>query len=909
MSRLIAESVLIDKESNLNSKSEWRSTKMSRLVIETPKWLERKTQVKKKELSVDDDLSEMIDNLKKKTESVNVKPSESYAGVDLNVIGPCEDERTTVDLPVDGEVGLHTVGILPKKKSKSIKRPYGEEEKNPGRQLLSWNVNKKRRLESNISYVDVGLASNISYVDVGKNTLGGRPRSDIAERKKEPCRRDKDTGKERKKSNKRTTRKGKVVSDGKKFINTSNQRLIKDWLVFGKENDSAREEDGERGCREDKDSSGGGDKVSSLTSSVEHDCDCVVNSEETEITVSKTCCCCRLVPYTMAKDRKEETTEEERELASVTEEEGRVAPGDEAVAGPSREAEAETDSTQVQSKKTKRKKGKFIARALKSRLRARLEEERAVGLSESSNSDTDSVLEFDELSSSILGEVINLMDDESGMIIDEEVAGPIPAGSPPDSANSSGSTTDMDINIDKAILNLLDDEKRYSTVLEVDEDIIREVVRRTTETAERSMRWGANELGGPGTLKKVWLLLKEGKKLRGVKRAADESAHSDLSYPDTKMNRRQKKRKVSLNLSDTFDKINSMKLSASESTSDEDVEVLREPMGEESFEICEVREVSWDNLDIPDLTESEGSEADFDTSGDYEECTEMLGEEVQSVQLNLTEMHEESYVDDVRRMDLMEDRFLQRLDTTGNSSGNGRLLEECGSTRSVRLRRVEQWEVESLVRCSEWRVVVDNNGHDTGLEVAEFEQNENLYNLDSSDGLSNDENFGECSIAPSGQGNELGLLLIDENFGGSSINGAQHDTSEHSLFEENFGESSINGARHDTSQHSVFEQNLGESSISPNGQENLDSLNSDSSNLDSLKDDLELELEEENGIRVAYSDAELEGGSQTASIADDPLDTCLIVDENNDDFSDEDMVDELQAVAAGVTTDDFRKHC
>ena len=79
--------------------------------------------------------------------------------------------------------------------------------------------------------------------------------------------------------------------------------------------------------------------------------------------------------------------------------------------------------------------------------------------------------------------------------------------------------------------------------------------------------------------------------------------------------------------------------------------------------------------------------------------------------------------------------------------------------------------------------------------------------------------------------------------------------------------------------------------------------------MDSLKDDLELELEEENGIRVAYSDAELEGGSQTASIADDPLDTCLIVDENNDDFSDEDMVDELQAVAAGVTTDDFRKHC
>ena len=79
--------------------------------------------------------------------------------------------------------------------------------------------------------------------------------------------------------------------------------------------------------------------------------------------------------------------------------------------------------------------------------------------------------------------------------------------------------------------------------------------------------------------------------------------------------------------------------------------------------------------------------------------------------------------------------------------------------------------------------------------------------------------------------------------------------------------------------------------------------------MDSIEDDLELELEEENGIRVAYSDAELEGGSQTASIADDPLDTCLIVDENNDVFSDEDMVDELQAVAAGVITVNFRKHC
>ena len=45
LSRLIAESVLIDKLANLNSKSEWRNNRESRLVVET---VERKKDVTEK---------------------------------------------------------------------------------------------------------------------------------------------------------------------------------------------------------------------------------------------------------------------------------------------------------------------------------------------------------------------------------------------------------------------------------------------------------------------------------------------------------------------------------------------------------------------------------------------------------------------------------------------------------------------------------------------------------------------------------------------------------------------------------------------------------------------------------------------------------------------------------------------
>ena len=55
--------------------------------------------------------------------------------------------------------------------------------------------------------------------------------------------------------------------------------------------------------------------------------------------------------------------------------------------------------------------------------------------------------------------------------------------------------------------------------------------------------------------------------------------------------------------------------------------------------------------------------------------------------------------------------------------------------------------------------------------------------LDSYDGYPTEKNVGECSIAPSGQGDGQGLIQIGENFGESSIDGARHDTNETIAFE------------------------------------------------------------------------------------------------------------------------------
>ena len=66
LSRLIAESVIIDKEYKLNSKSEWRNNKMSQLVVEAPTGLSKKREEIKKtcELNIDDDMSDKIESFR-----------------------------------------------------------------------------------------------------------------------------------------------------------------------------------------------------------------------------------------------------------------------------------------------------------------------------------------------------------------------------------------------------------------------------------------------------------------------------------------------------------------------------------------------------------------------------------------------------------------------------------------------------------------------------------------------------------------------------------------------------------------------------------------------------------------------------------------------------------------------------
>ena len=66
LTRLVAESVMIDKISNLNSKSEWRNNRVSRLVVETQ---ERKNDLLKKRQKEERDarlLNEKIEDLEKR---------------------------------------------------------------------------------------------------------------------------------------------------------------------------------------------------------------------------------------------------------------------------------------------------------------------------------------------------------------------------------------------------------------------------------------------------------------------------------------------------------------------------------------------------------------------------------------------------------------------------------------------------------------------------------------------------------------------------------------------------------------------------------------------------------------------------------------------------------------------------
>lgn len=55
------------------------------------------------------------------------------------------------------------------------------------------------------------------------------------------------------------------------------------------------------------------------------------------------------------------------------------------------------------------------------------------------------------------------------------------------SLSSSGMSSDLEV--EKEIINMLDQEKVYSTPYQIDEEIVRQVVRRTESASERSLRW------------------------------------------------------------------------------------------------------------------------------------------------------------------------------------------------------------------------------------------------------------------------------------------------------------------------------------------------------------------------------------------------------------------------------------
>ena len=96
---------------------------------------------------------------------------------------------------------------------------------------------------------------------------------------------------------------------------------------------------------------------------------------------------------------------------------------------------------------------------------------------DSDGSNKDEELEFEKLNSSLLREVISMLDREAGEENNVNMR---------ESVSSRESLGDPDL--ENAIMNLLSPAKAYSTPIQMDEDIIREVVRRTADASERALR-------------------------------------------------------------------------------------------------------------------------------------------------------------------------------------------------------------------------------------------------------------------------------------------------------------------------------------------------------------------------------------------------------------------------------------
>ena len=134
----------------------------------------------------------------------------------------------------------------------------------------------------------------------------------------------------------------------------------------------------------------------------------------------------------------------------------------------------------------------------------------------------------------------------------------------------------------------------FSTPFQIDDEVRRQVIARTESAGERALGWGVEDIGGPNTLKSLWLRLKHDEKLRGVKRKVSSVDDVDSIFASTPKRCRQ-----SLNLSDTCDMLSDIFLEASD---DDGLNV--------SFASTRTR----DGDDPPRLTGSETS-VEFATDG------------------------------------------------------------------------------------------------------------------------------------------------------------------------------------------------------------------------------------------------------------------------------------------------------
>ena len=366
---------------------------------------------------------------------------------------------------------------------------------------------------------------------------------------------------------------------------------------------------------------------------------------------------------------------------------------------------------------------------------------------------------------------------------------------------------------------------------------------RTAGASERALRWGADELGGPGTLKKLWLSLKNDEKLRGIKREAEESLHSELGTPDRKMMRKRKRARVSLNLSDTLGRIGNIDIDDKDPlTSEEErvdgCEILRNSnnffldldASNITVRTASMSEITYDPnstedmSDVLNLTESELSTSyssqDLCSSqdlsagiltnalGDFRQLTQSYADDAIGV-----EMRENSYrtasigeityesdgigIDDMsgilnctvselstsnKSQDLSDDGF--GVDLCEECYGRDlNLVDERGKVLRGQLRVVEREILPRLRRCSEWSTVFDEDGEDTGLEVASFDEvieGDELHRLERVDCVEvervayiqvdqGEEKLEEESIAPVQQV----AGTVEEKLGESSIMPAQ----------------------------------------------------------------------------------------------------------------------------------------